>query len=358
LKNLYKISLISLVTIMLAVPVSAQSLEETLQDLIETNSELYLSPVVTAFGTGVNSGTFRIARPHKLLGFDLTLNASVTTIPEAAQTFEFYIAPDAEVTFPIQFPDPTIADVPVTLSLDDMYESDRTSATFFGSDSANFIEVDEDKAYNVILSQIPSEIPTAIIEAIEADIRQGIRNNIPALPTPPGIINTSGFPMIMPQFGLGLPFGIELTLRGIPSIEIDSATTFSFFGYGGKIGLNQFVPTIPLVFPSFSLGYYATNLSLGDVVELNNSIITLQASKSVPFLTLYGGIGIENSSMDVNYTFEAGGPVEDISFSIEGDNKMRTMIGVRLKLALLSINADINKGEYDAYNFGIGLTFR
>ncbi len=102
-----------------------------------------------------------------------------------------------------------------------------------------------------------------------------------------------------------------------------------------------------------------TNLDLAGIIQASNSILTLQISKSVPFLTLYGGFGLENSKISVEYEFDPG-DIDPflIEFELEGKNKTRFMVGARLKLAIISINADYNKGEYEAYNIGIGLTLR
>ena len=51
-------------------------------------------------------------------------------------------------------------------------------------------------------------------------------------------------------------------------------------------------------------------------------------------------------------------PDVPIKFSLEGDNGFRTIVGLRIKLLLLSINYDYNIGEYAAHNIGFGLTFR
>ncbi len=94
-------------------------------------------------------------------------------------------------------------------------------------------------------------------------------------------------------------------------------------------------------------------------MKANNSILTLQVSKSVPFITVYGGVGFESSSIDVDYTFEdADLGTVPIAFSLDGDNSFRTTVGFRLKLLLLSLHGDYSTGEYTAYNLGIGLTFR
>ena len=95
-------------------------------------------------------------------------------------------------------------------------------------------------------------------------------------------------------------------------------------------------------------------------MKMKNSIATLQASKSIPFLTVYGGFGLESSSMDVDYTYiDALTNMEiPVLFSLDGKNNFRTTIGGRLKLAILSINADYNIDEFNTYNIGVGLTLR
>ena len=109
-----------------------------------------------------------------------------------------------------------------------------------------------------------------------------------------------------------------------------------------------------------AIGYYAINLTMGDIIKMNNSIAMFQISKSIPFLTIYGGLGVENSTADLNYSYsdalnEISTPIK---FSITGKNTFRTIIGFRLKLAILSINADYNIGEFNTVNAGIGLTLR
>ena len=49
--------------------------------------ENYLSPLGQALGTGLNNGWFTTAKPHKLLGFDLTLSVTPVLIPESSKSF-------------------------------------------------------------------------------------------------------------------------------------------------------------------------------------------------------------------------------------------------------------------------------
>ncbi len=336
-----------------AVPAAGQGIAETLKSLLEDNARGYMGPISTAFGTAVNSGTYHRAKPHKVLGFDLTINIAVATVPESGQFYDF-IVPE-QITLPLY-----IAAVDQTFDIvmngADLYAGNNfRSATFFGPDSVFDIVPNSSYAVDQVQSALEGQVPQLVIDNAASAIQSAITENLTLL-TPPGI----DFPALLmpiPQVSVGLPFSTEVTLGGFSMTAGESDISFSRFG--AKVGLNQFIPTIPLVFPAVSVGFYATNLDLGGVVTANNSIITLQASKSVPFLTIYGGFGIENSSIEVDYTFvdEALGEVP-IAFSLDGENSFRTTIGFRLKLLLLSLHGDYSIGEYSATTVGIGLTLR
>ena len=141
-------------------------------------------------------------------------------------------------------------------------------------------------------------------------------------------------------------------------MDIEGMGKLTFSGFGGKIGLNQFIPIPNIALPHIAVGYYMTNVGIGSIMKMKNSIATLQVSKSIPFLTVYGGFGLENSSLDVKYNYidELTNTEIPINFNIDGGNKFRTTVGGRLKLFLLTINADYNIGEFNTYNIGVGFT--
>jgi hypothetical protein len=342
----------------LLTPTFAQDgLEATLQEMAENNAQGYLGPIVTAFGTGANSGTFHRAKPHKILGFDLTLNATMVTIPEEAQEFEFYIPTQTiPVTVTYNHPIDGATDVTMDVPFNTLY-SPTNVPSFFGDTDGGLIPVNETETEDAIKAHLVDNTPldaTQVENTLGSDIST-IVGNLPALETPGGI-GIPIWPSIMPQFSVGLPMNVELTFRGF-STETPDGDEVSFKGFGAKVGFSEFIPLFPV---ALSAGFYSTNLNLVDVVTATNTILTLQASKSIPFITVYGGLGLENSKMNVEYEFDPGVGLDavPIEFEMKGDNKTRFIAGLRLKLALLSINADINAGEYTAYNLGVGLTLR
>ncbi len=360
MKNRITWLILPILAITLATPAGGQSIEETLEDLISNNAKSYLGPFATAFGTGMNSGTYRTAKPHKILGMDVHMNITMTTVPEGDLTYDFYI-PD-EVNLPLEIPagvplPPGLTDRTINIALNgaNLYPGERTSATIFGAQESYIIEPSTSYATSAVETRLLAlDFDATVVSQLSSEISSSISEL--TINTPEGL-DFSTVPVIMPQFSIGLPFSTELTLRGFTVPIGDSDEELSFSGFGLKIGINQFIPTIPLVFPAIAIGYYSTSMDLAGFITSKNSIITLQASKSIPMLTVYGGFGIESSSVDIKVDHPDTGE-NLLDFSLDGDNGFRTTVGFRLKLLLLSLNMDYNIGKYSSYTAGIGLTFR
>ena len=52
--------------------------------------ETYFSPIGESFGAGMNNGWYNTAKPHKLLGFDITLTLNLVSVPNEKQHFKNY----------------------------------------------------------------------------------------------------------------------------------------------------------------------------------------------------------------------------------------------------------------------------
>ena len=66
--------------------------------LVGRNAEGYLSPIGTILGTDMNSGFYRKASPHKILGFDFTIDMVYAMAPEGQTTYNFMIPSGPEDT--------------------------------------------------------------------------------------------------------------------------------------------------------------------------------------------------------------------------------------------------------------------
>ncbi|MFQ6610426.1 MAG: DUF6588 family protein, partial [Fidelibacterota bacterium] len=76
----------------------SQDLVSNIQSLLEDNAKGYLQPVVSTFGSGLNSGTFSSAMTHKFLGFDFTINGAYIPVPDKDLTFQFNV-PQLSIPF-------------------------------------------------------------------------------------------------------------------------------------------------------------------------------------------------------------------------------------------------------------------
>ena len=66
------------------------------------NAENYFAPMGTLLGTCMNSGYYRKASPHKIFGFDITVDVAYAMFPSVETTYDFII-PDDSITYYFQF---------------------------------------------------------------------------------------------------------------------------------------------------------------------------------------------------------------------------------------------------------------
>ena len=73
--------------------------------LVGRNAEGYLGPIGTILGTDMNSGFYRKASPHKILGFDFTFDMVYAMAPAGQTTYNFIVPTDSVgYSFPFKFP--------------------------------------------------------------------------------------------------------------------------------------------------------------------------------------------------------------------------------------------------------------
>ena len=78
---------------------------EAVTSLVGRNAEGYLGPIGTILGTDMNSGFYRKASPHKILGFDFTFDMVYAMAPAGQTTYNFVVPTDSVgYSFPFKFP--------------------------------------------------------------------------------------------------------------------------------------------------------------------------------------------------------------------------------------------------------------
>jgi hypothetical protein len=310
----------------------------------------YISPWANAFGSGLSGGWYNTAKPHKLGGFDITINTSVGIVPTSAETFDVSKIGMTSLTGTGMVS--TVAGPSKDGPLLTYKSGNTTLATFNAPQGANW-------------RYIP--VPTA-------------------------------------QVGVGLPFGTELKFRFIPKIKIKDGDV-SLWGVGLLHSLMQYMPghkltpfdvslfagytklqgNVPLGLkpdPSVNQAYVtyssATAFSSQNMkVAVGSLNISAIGSVNLKVITFYGGVGYckTQTTMSLSGNFPTPTAILITPFiqyndsgvkkgsdfpkiDIKNFSGLRANVGFRLKLAVVTIHFDYTKAQYNVFTTGLGLSFR
>jgi hypothetical protein len=299
----------------------------------------YLAPLMKSTSVGLNSGWYNTAKPHKLIGIDLTMTVSALAIPNSQTSFN-------------------VDKLGLTNIELDPAASSRRLPTVLGKDFDG------------------AEAPDLIV-------RDDMGNEIDRFDAPSGLnlkdeIGKNIIPLPMAHIGIGLPKGTDLKIRFVPTLDFDDGE-FKMFGLGVMHDVKQWIPGLKLLPFDLSgfVGYTRMSMKLEHENEINGqpvsaySQLTMNAttvqgviSKKVSVLTVYGGLGynIAKSSLDVKGRFDLDEDgVSDVKDPISlkyGASGPRVTAGFRLKLAVLTLHADYTLQKYSALSVGLGISVR
>ncbi len=309
----------------------------------------YLRPFGNGFGANLNNGWYNTAKTHKFFGFDITLTANAAIAPASAETFDLTI-----------------------LGLQNMRplnQANSIAPTVVGDDNAG-------PEVELFLEHLGQDVP------------------FDTLTMPPGIgFNYVPSPMI--QGSLGFIMNTDIIVRFIPEIKInDDFGSLRMFGIGVKHDLKQWLPKGDLL--PFDLSLMAgfttfqaqanlevepypsadpTGASYDDQeveLEAKSLTVNLLISKKFSILTLFGGIGVESSNVDVKMKGTYPVPILDettqeiviedfidpVQLSFDGANKLRANLGFKLNLLFLAVHASYTFSNYPVVTAGVGFNIR
>lgn len=347
MRRLKYVALFTVILGLMAQSVWASKFEDDLQKLAAQNAKSYVSPLVTGLGMSMNSGIYRTAKVHKLLGFDVAINFSGFAVPKDQTTYNFEL-PDLSFSY---------QGTEVSLSGNELYGGTNGQGpevpNLFGDRGTTTLTADQGYARTKIADDLGADPNSQEVDNL-------VNQYATSLTVPGGIgIRFAGAPSA--QAAVGLPMGTELQVRYTPKMDLGHGIgNFSVAGGGLRISIDQFIP-IPLFPVDIAAGVFFQKTELGPV-SLNNSILHAEVSRGLPFITLYGGLGLEKSTMKVDYTIDLpSNPAlngQEVNFKIDGDNQFRATVGARFKILIFNLNADYSIGAFSAANLGIGLSFR
>ena len=277
-----------------AVDLRAQDFEDFISKYTDANGKAYMQPLADAFGANLNSGLYHSAY-IKDQGFQLYLGISVMNafIPESNKTF---------VGNTQGFFNP---------------EQSATVPTIFGSSQVVAIEGDGETYYAF-----------------------------------PGGLDVDNLPLAVPNLTVGSLLGSDLTLRWVAYDIGEEVGKVELFGWGLRHSLNRY---LPLESVHLAVGYYMQQFSVGDVVDANGWLANLQASYPWRFITFYGALGYENSTLDIRYTYE--GDDSTVDFDMTGNNSLRATLGLTFNLGPVKLHTDYTLANQQLLTLGLGLGF-
>jgi hypothetical protein len=346
----------ALVSALLLIPVTAFSQFDNVDFLRAgatdglTYVKAYVSPWANAFGAGLNGGWYNSAKPHKLGGFDITASVSAGFVPSSATTFD-------------------VSKIGLTT-----LSGTGTASTVAGPDM---------------------EGPT--LTATKSGI------TLASFRTPPGA-DWKIIPVPSIQAGIGLPFGTELKVRFMPKLNIGDGD-ISLWGVGVMHSLLQYLPGNKML--PFDVSFFGAYTKLKGNVPIDlqpqegsplnystyNPMTSFQdqnmaatvsamnvgiiASLNIPVLTVYGGLGYAKTNTNIRLTgnyplptinplvstteavYEDAGVVKGFdALTIKNFSGLRANIGLRVKLAVITIHVDYTRAYYNVISTGLGVSFR
>lgn len=329
---------------------TAQTLTETLGNLAENSASAYVQPVISGFGSNLNSGWFNRAPSASILGFDLEVkimamgsffaddNKSFAT----SGTFRFNSAQiDQILTNSGINPSSSNGSAIKNEMLSNDFKVNMSGPTIIGSDQENLVVEFEGATVQ------GNTLAAATFNIGEV---KGLMNDISILPMG-GI-----------QLGIGTVYGTTAAFRWFPDMDIEDVGKVSFFGFGFMHNPGVWLPNpLPL---DVAVGFFTQTLTVGDIFESKATQFGLFASKTfgagVTF-TPYLGLTQESSTTTVTYDYDLPTPTgtvkQKMNFELEGENAFGITIGAAFKLFVLNISADYKIANTNTASAALSFAF-
>jgi hypothetical protein len=168
-----------------------------------------------------------------------------------------------------------------------------------------------------------------------------------------GIVNTSIFPLGVPQLTIGNVYGTEAIVRFImvPKIGDGKWPKTTLWGIGGRHSISQYIKNPPL---DIAVGVSYGKFTVGDMIDVSALAFGAQASKEFSILVLYGGIQSEKTTMNLKYTSTDPTLPPIVDINLDGVNKFRFTIGAGFNLGVFKLFGDANFGSVTTLSAGFG----
>jgi hypothetical protein len=271
-------------------PASAQSVEDLLGRYVGANAQGYLGPLADYLGATLNSGWTHSARVPAGVHLRLDLVGAGAMIGDGQRTFR--------ATTEGRFTPQTTA----------------TAPTIFGSSSPVVVSGQGGTTY-----VFPGGIPVKRVGTV------------------------------VPQLTVGTVAGTTVSVRWFGYDVDDDLGKLSLLGVGAQHDLGRYLSDPPV---DLSVAAAWQSLELGDAFKTSGFVAQLFAGRRMGVLGLFGGLGYENASTELNLDRE--GP-EPVAISVDAANSMRATLGLALHLPFFELFADYTLASQKAFTLGLGI---
>jgi hypothetical protein len=179
---------------------------------------------------------------------------------------------------------------------------------------------------------------------------KGYLNNIEIMPSP------------ALQFDLGSVIGTGVSVRYFRGINLYDLGIVNVWGGGIIHNFNYwFEDPLPI---DIGFGYYFQNFKVGDVFTNTASQYGIYLSKRIGgriSIEPYAGLTYETSRSQIDYRYQFDSPAgqQELQLNVDydGDNTVNLAIGTSINLSIFLINFDYKFGGTNTGTFGVGFGF-
>ncbi|MCX6174522.1 MAG: hypothetical protein NTZ27_07225 [Ignavibacteriales bacterium] len=333
-----------------SVNLKAQSLQETLSKLSSTVGAQYVKPVISAFGSNLNSGWVTNAPSASKLEFHLDVKIIAMgsffsdDVKNFVETGQFYFSQD-QASAILNNTTGLAQGSPTYVLLRSQLQNTPMSVTFSGPT----IVGKKNQNLNIIFPGQSFQGYNLPATTFSMSGVSGFLDELPVLPTAAA------------QVTVGTVFGTNFAFRYFPDVDIKDMGKFSFWGAGLIHNPGVWFPNpIPV---DFGIGYFIQKMKVGSMFESTTSQFGVYVSKTfgaIISFTPYAGLTMETSKTTVSYNYQSNQVVSgatvppiNIAFEIEGENTSSAVVGFTLHLAAVNINADYKLAKTKTASAGI-----
>ncbi|SVC19254.1 uncharacterized protein METZ01_LOCUS272108, partial [marine metagenome] len=360
-------SLFSIILFLSLSSIAFCDVTSSITSLVGKNAEGYLAPLGTMMGGGMNSGFYRKASPHKILGFDITVDFAYSMAPPGQTTYNFYI-PNDSIDFPFQFQFPRSMFSSVMGDWESVIPSVEGNSALYQDQEIPFELAVKDllnggegniRAQNILGNDSTAELTFTLNKAVPAIIRQIIDNTWSIVDTIPGLGEGYAFVQGGPEiklfenqdaFEAGFGDSLEILVgaqldaisEDMPKIQIPGGFGSNFNSLPIDIGF-----PLPIVQASVGLPFHTEITARGLPVAMPIGIGT------VKYGGLGGKIGISDYLSDILYKPEKDLtelPDSNLIYIIENPPSRINPSDVDNAISSLRLN-EINVNAIDSLNY-------